>query len=373
MIYKQEEVARSKLKIENKIFSAFKDLEKQSSFFNYGGKIVRTCPADLIRAVSEIPVDNKLELTIKNIYVNWLLNAEKKCLGSAVVCLKMILNPEVNFETGFFRSTVEDAKKVALNYISNDGYSFKLATAALDLGGVGSNVFFKTSRDKDFFVFAHSGRSIVAKKSEIFNSQISRLQNARIIFIDGVVESVGEIDCLLNSAASSKENVAIFSRGYSPDVVQTLHKNFTEKRLNVFPFEYPAVDSESILDFCNENKIPLFTPMTSNDLRTAVVEDLKTKEFINYSSGVCTISDSEGKDCYIEISIPERLKSVRGIIEDRVLFTKKIIECCFRDGVSSVLIENKEEKFSNISIKAAKKINKNFLETIKNLHIVIAG
>ena len=62
-----------------------------------------------------------------------------------------------------------------------------------------------------------------------------RLDEAKIIVIDGAVESVGEIDNLLSDASQSSVPCLFVARKFSNDVLQTFLVNYKRGTLNVFP------------------------------------------------------------------------------------------------------------------------------------------
>lgn len=62
-----------------------------------------------------------------------------------------------------------------------------------------------------------------------------RLDNPRALIIDGYVQEVSELHHLLEAAASSKEQVALFVRGLSDDVLHTLRVNYDRGSLCVVP------------------------------------------------------------------------------------------------------------------------------------------
>ena len=57
----------------------------------------------------------------------------------------------------------------------------------------------------------------------------------RCLCIDGVIESLGEIDGILQEASSQNIPVAIFARGFSSDVINTIKVNVDRGTLDILP------------------------------------------------------------------------------------------------------------------------------------------
>tara|TARA_B100000700_G_scaffold330703_1_gene458434 strand:- start:4564 stop:5940 length:1377 start_codon:yes stop_codon:yes gene_type:complete len=71
---------------------------------------------------------------------------------------------------------------------------------------------------------------------------------AKVIIIDGVIESVAEIHHILEFASKNTDPMVIVSQGYADEVLQTLFVNMQRKALNIFPVKL-LKDEKSINSF----------------------------------------------------------------------------------------------------------------------------
>ncbi len=374
-IYKSELVKSSVVEVRAKLKKVITELFENSSILNYGNTAVRTCPIDLIRVFSEVRTNDKLELTIKNMFLNCILSCERKSIGSGIICSMMLADPakKIEYNLGFFRDTIHNSRKVAENYINSHSYCYKLAIESIKVGGIGCKVFLKKSRSKDFFIRSIPGEIITANFHELFQANINKIDNPYVMFVDGILESLGEIDGLLQDIAKNKVPCCIFARGFNPDISQTLLHNYKQKRLSVFPIVYPGVSGEEIADFCTKNNISLFEPTIKNDIRYSKVKDLSMFDSVYVENNTCTISSNEGNIFQVEISIPERFNPIMGLIEDRIKFTKSIIETSCRSGIAEVSgLKDSSFLVPNTSLKEAILASESLEKNLSNLQLVLA-
>jgi hypothetical protein len=107
---------------------------------------------------------------------------------------------------------------------------------ALDLVGFGGKIIVeKSTADMD---------SIELIKGYTFDLQACwpgsfKMDNAKVVVIDGFVESVSEIHHLLEHFHDSKETGIILARGAAPDVLSTLRVNWDRGSLKLLPIIVP--------------------------------------------------------------------------------------------------------------------------------------
>ena len=70
---------------------------------------------------------------------------------------------------------------------------------------------------------------------------------AKVLAVDGVIISVGEINSYLSSAFENKQPLIILCRGISEEVLATLLKNFEMGKLNVFPIQVAMGETANFL------------------------------------------------------------------------------------------------------------------------------
>lgn len=374
----REEIKAAELYVRRELFSIIESVALQKSIFNYENFAVRTSFFDILRLASEIKTNNGLELTVRNLFINAILESERKYLGSGFLTAALLAVGKNKFdrvEKYFFRSTENQCTKALGSYLDPESYCYELAMASIKLGGPGSKIFFKKSHNNNFLIKSFPGKMLSARVHEIFECNLKSIDLTRLIFIDGLVESIGEIDGLLQQLSKEKIACCIFAAGYSPDLVKTLDYNFKKQNLKVFPFVYSAGSSDQIHEFCSENNFSIVSTKTGSSIHSTRLSDLSTAEKILIDPGAVTISAKEGNDYFVQISMPNRFLPISGIISDRINFGKSLFESCMRYGCSKISITSLLEDFftSSANIENSIKTVESFEKSLENLHGIIVG
>jgi chaperonin GroEL (HSP60 family) len=106
---------------------------------------------------------------------------------------------------------------------------------------------------------------------------------AKLLVVDGLIESVAEINSLLQAFSETKETLLFVARGFDPDVINTLKVNFLRKTLNVIPFTV-AYDFEG-LNVLNDIAIVGCTDVVSS-MKGQLISQIKYEEIICVDSVV---------------------------------------------------------------------------------------
>lgn len=118
------------------------------------------------------------------------------------------------------------------------GENHDMLIEAINLAGLyGKIVIKKNNVGKSYVELTNS--YVFDNLTSTFNLSDKEYLNAKLICIDGYIESVSEIHRLLEQAASTKDNVFLFVRGLSDDVNHTLKVNYDRKTLSVIPIIIP--------------------------------------------------------------------------------------------------------------------------------------
>ena len=105
-LYRREIVEKEILKFQKRLNNLLTNLSDGSMVLNYGSIALRACPADFLRVLSELKVNNNLELTVRNIFINCIFSCEKQATGSGIICASILKNDSTvtDYESGFFRT-----------------------------------------------------------------------------------------------------------------------------------------------------------------------------------------------------------------------------------------------------------------------------
>jgi len=121
-----------------------------------------------------------------------------------------------------------------IKHISKSTFVTEVALRAIELAGhYGKVLVEKTQSD---VVSVELVRGYTFSVIPSWNMKLLRLVSPRVICIDGFIESVSEINSLLESAAENKETVLLFTRGISEEVKHTLKVNNDRGTLNVYSY-----------------------------------------------------------------------------------------------------------------------------------------
>jgi hypothetical protein len=109
--------------------------------------------------------------------------------------------------------------------------------------------------------------------------------DAKVVLIDGFVESVSEIHHFLELSAKTEEYYIVFARGFSDEVIHTLKINFDRKTLKIIPivvkFDLEGINLlNDIAVCCNSDVV---NTQKGNLISSITIEELKRIEKINLS------------------------------------------------------------------------------------------
>lgn len=112
----------------------------------------------------------------------------------------------------------------------------QLLLRSLDLAGFAGRIVVEKSRSEV--------SSVELVKGYTFDNPPSwpttlRMENPRVLSIDGYVESVSEVHHLLEASSEAKEPMLVFMRGMHDDVRNTLKVNFDRGSLSIIPVMVP--------------------------------------------------------------------------------------------------------------------------------------
>ena len=348
------------------VLSALLKLDSGEVFFNFGDSSASLLRSDCIRAVSEI----FKESAVRNLMIKSMVDAELRSVGSSYIVLRRIAGDKFDdkiLSRRFKLSEVERSLKALVGNLAADivldatrlaGRSGKIMLDSSDVQKTeityGTQVC-KWRPDQKFF--------------EATGQQRVSVQNCKVVFIDGIIESVAECHRLFQESYDLHIPIVIFARGYSEEVIATAAVNFQRQTALVIPitihFDEVGVNSMADLAGCfiseviSSDKGQLISNVKINNFQTAerisvssagteiefqksnidaVVERLasrlKTCEE-HQSDLIRRRIDALGTGA-VTIKIGSDKKSISGIQRDRVDFGLRYVRSCMRFGVDDV-------------------------------------
>jgi len=226
------------------------------------------------------------------------------------------------------------------------------------------------------------------------------LSNCRVVFIDGIVESVAECHHLFNESYERKVPIAIFARGFSEEVIATAAINVKRQTAYVLPITIPfdevGVNGMGDLANCFQSEL------ISSD-KGQLVSGIKIDECARAIRISCTASgteienenDSSSKVILsltrklsssdtlqsdlirkrlsylgagmVTIKVGSEKKSLVGIQRDRIDFGLRYIKKCMADGVVKL------DRFylPASSIKAGEACARSFQSIVQNCSVIL--
>jgi len=341
--------------------SLYLKMDRGTLVFNYGERVANTKPADLVRVLSEWSQKDLVDLSIRNIIVDAILSSENKQIGSGIICLLSLLHKDAyHNKSTSFRASMEDIEETVRYYLG-DGLLCNVTLSLLNMGALGSSIRFDISNNKNFVLEAVDAVNIPGHVHPIFQQRVHKLELPYIVCVDGIIESLGEVDAILQGSSENRASVVICALGFHPDVVNTLSENWKENRLRVIPFIVSrwSDDSEmTALEACDRINLSCVAREKGDVISSKTLEEFEIVESVYISAQAISIQNDIGEARHIEVKIPNHMSKMAGLIEDRIRITLQactgvakwglLSDECFRQ-----LDEKHPIKLPRVSVSAA--------------------
>lgn len=253
-VLRKEDTSKSLLSFTRKLEKSVMSLLKGEMSISYDSDIVPLSAADIIRTVSEIPVNGSGELSIRNIVLESVIQCEKRHrLSGAIMCLTLcecfrpysegITQKDLSLICNNSKfSTLIESKEI-LRLCVEDKLSFSILIDSLLSAGADGRIVIEKDPGTETRIEHSTGYHFRVEPEELFSrsSQMETWErnNVLCLIVDGIIESPSEIEKILNPVAERKLPFVIFARGYSDDVLSTLAVNFIRGNLDVVPMKVP--------------------------------------------------------------------------------------------------------------------------------------
>jgi len=348
-----------------KIKRIVEKIESGSMTFHYGGRPVRAQKADIVRVISQTNPENFSVCGVRNIILESILTAESFAAGAGFLVCKSLLNDSIDDNLSkshrVDRSTMSGVIK---NYVGM-GITGKAIQTIIHEGSIDSEINLSCS-DYAFFptIKTTSAFSIKGGLSEMFQTKRRTLENCGLIFYDGVIERVSEIDHFLQSAFSSKKNIAIFARGYGPEVSLTLSENHSKGQMHVFPIvmreekDWSKVENQE--NYFGLENVHVFKTFSSNDIDYD--QDVVLK---NVSVEVTGIDSSSRR---ANIVMPSHYKNLMGLLEDRFKLGMKLSK---EAALSGCVYDSKGNVYTQKAWKVSQKVSLSVNNSLSSLGCLV--
>jgi chaperonin GroEL (HSP60 family) len=108
----------------------------------------------------------------------------------------------------------------------------------------------------------------------------------KVALIDGIIETVGEINRILEYCHNEKSACVIFARGFSQEVLGTLAVNKARETLNVIPVTVPfdLAGINSLVDLAKICGCGVISSLKGDSIAALAPEELAEVEYVNAST-----------------------------------------------------------------------------------------
>jgi hypothetical protein len=368
-------------------------LKKQEIFINLGNTSTNLLKSECIRAVFET-ID---ESPIRNMLLKCMLDAETASAGGSYILLLHLaglLNEEEEILGHRFK--LDETKSSLLSLVGH--LASDIVTDAIKIAGRNGKIFLDASESQKTEISFGTQSCKWSPPASFFaavkHAKVS-VQNCRVIFIDGIIESVAECHKILQWSYEEKTPVVIFARGYAEEVIATTAINFQRQTAQVVPvvilFDEIGVNSLGDVASCFGSEVISSDKgqlISSIDISACVKADritlshnLSEIEFAdNRVDSVveklskkllhCDVSQSEMIKKRIDalgtgsvtIKIGSENRSLTGIQRDRVDFAIRYMKSCLSHGIINI----DDVAFPSYSVKSGIKCSKSFASILSS-------
>lgn len=108
---------------------------------------------------------------------------------------------------------------------------------ALEIAGLEGKIHVEDSKQANYMVEMKAGYSFSLKPFKFFLNEtgIWEERNVKVMIVDGLLETVAELDKILNKSVETKVPLMIVASGFSEEIVATLKMNTDRGAFNIIP------------------------------------------------------------------------------------------------------------------------------------------
>jgi len=244
--------------------------------------------------------DTGLTSMLSGILLEHVYEAERVCPGSANSTINLI-DKKINTSSFSIDTNALDRNDISydtlpmvLDYLKISYEAKSIIYSAINMAGLNGKIFVEPNKiNKTIIELKDSYNFSFILPIGPFIGQKKWERNwCRCLCIDGVIESLGEIDGILQEASAQNIPIAIFARGFSSDVINTMKVNADRGTLDILPISFGVDDIETINSVVDVSKVigcDIVTPLKGDLIAHKSVDDLAKVEKIICGPGNVSI------------------------------------------------------------------------------------
>jgi len=210
-------------------------------FLDESGRPIDVCSG--IFLINHLAIFHKWDDIIRKTFVQCFMAAEQGVTASGIFACyalaKLAIN-DVEFDLTQVSKQSHYTTVPSVHYLIKellDDTSGNLLSSVLHNTGTCGQLNIQTGSKTKITLEVFSGHNFHIGVDPSFCVQSVNRDSALVFLIDGVVESVGEIDHFLRYCHENKCTALIIARRFGDDVISTLNMNFQRKTLDVIPLK----------------------------------------------------------------------------------------------------------------------------------------
>lgn len=365
----------------------FNKLYSPNSHLFFNNRIAFPQKEEIFKVLAELRVD-ETHTHAKNLLIQHVYKCEQQCAGSSYVLLSLLVNAKIELlkcgiiDKNIVRKLIRDTN---LEILSNSLFD------ALEYAGPNCTLSINRSA-KDSYVHVKDSLEFPISQIKEFGETIE-LSNCRLFIYDGVVETVGQIDRIINECLDSKSCAVIFARGFGYEVVSTLLHNYRLGKIKIIPIstkndwvnefllkdlaDCANIDNTSINNYAiiknikiSNSFITIFDDSLDKNISSLFVKITKDLKELKINNEIIKERLKVLSSKKINVGIGNEFANCKDLIYDRIDYLNRVIIRSKLTGYSIVKINNREHVLPIDSIKIAKRAFDSMKNTLKHTRLV---
>lgn len=143
----------------------------------------------------------------------------------------------------------DSAELVVKEYLQNDMLE-EILWQAIELAGMEGNIQLENSKQEGYSIELRYGYNFKATTYKFFLGQLGAWEknDVKILCVDGIIESVAELDKILLKSSKTKIPLVIVAQGFGEEVYATLKANNDKKKFEIMPVKIEqSLDNLNVL------------------------------------------------------------------------------------------------------------------------------
>jgi len=337
-------------------------IDRESNRINdalsYDGSLILPSGMLVDNIIQKYISDNKCDdyKIIKPFIIDAVARSEHGAGGSGPICLNLIshqLSATSNrIRAGYKNDQIKNDQKIQISKIISsinksarklnkaDVYrlidrNFSLAVQKkifqiiIDKSNIKSHIFLERSNRRDTILSFFQGFNFeLSVDSEMIPSNgIWERRNVKVLVIDGMIESIGEIHHVLERAASEKNPIVMFVRSMADDVRSTLALNIKRGTIDLIPVEVGF--NEETINILNDISICCNSDIISTHMgdlisTSGTIELSSVKKITISSKGINIVNDAQTVILNSHLKYLEEKRNISTSSEVHDMFDKRV-------------------------------------------------